>query len=77
MRIQFTAGMSAGTAVAATGGVAAGALSLYERTYYKYNNQEKNNADYQCSHIIMTPISYCHPELVSGSIIIDAETSSA
>ena len=52
MRIGGLADMSTSTAVAATGGVAAGAFRFYERMDYKYNNCEKNNADYKCSHKI-------------------------
>ena len=37
--------MTTGSAVAATGGVAAGAFCFYKRTYYKCNYSEKNNAD--------------------------------
>ena len=46
--------MAAGTAVAATGGVTAGAFCFYERPDYQCNDCEKNNADDKCSHI-MTP----------------------
>ena len=49
--------MTTGTAVAATGGVAAGALSFYEREDYEYNNSKENDADYQGSHKITPDMS--------------------
>ena len=46
MTTGLAAAMSAGTAIAATRGMTAGAFRFYERMDYKYNNCEKNNADY-------------------------------